>query len=135
MKLRTTLASAALLALSATVALAQNPPGPPPGGGMGMRQGGPGRRLQMLLNGITLTAQQQARVDSIEAKYQPQMRALFTPGQRPDSAAQARMTDLRNSENVEIRAVLTPDQQKVFDTNVSAMPPMGGPRRGPPGGP
>jgi Spy/CpxP family protein refolding chaperone len=89
--------------------------------------------MQMLFNGITLTAQQQAKVDSIEAAYQPQMRALFTPGQRPDSAARARMTELRNNENRDLRAVLTPDQQAVFDKNLANMPTMG-PRRGPPGG-
>ena len=130
MKFRMVLASAALLALSASVALAQNPGGGI--GGMGGRQGGPNRRMQMLLNGITLTADQQARVDSIQAKYQPQMRALFTPGTPPDSAAQARMATLRTSQNAEIRAVLTPEQQKIFDKNLADMPPMGGGmRRGP----
>lgn len=130
MKFRMALASAALLALSASVALAQNP-----GGGMGgmggMRQGGPNRRMQALLNGITLTADQQARVDSIQAKYGPQMRAPFTPGTPPDSAARARMSALRTSEDGEIRAVLTPEQQKVFDKNLADMPPMGAGRRAP----
>ena len=51
----------------------------------------------MLLNGITLTAQQQAQVDSIQAKYQPQMRALFTPGSRSDSTTQARRAALRTA--------------------------------------
>jgi len=132
MKLRIALASAALLALSASAALAQNPQYPGGGGMGGMR--GPGRRMQMLLNGITLTAQQQAQVDSIQAKYQPQMRALFTPGSPPDSSTRARMAALRTAQDNEIRAVLTPEQQKVFDKNLSAMPPMGGPRGGPPGG-
>jgi Spy/CpxP family protein refolding chaperone len=90
--------------------------------------------MQMLFNGITLTAQQQAKVDSIEAVYTPQMRALFTPGQPPDSAARARMTELRNNEDRDLRAVLTPEQQTIFDKNVANMPMMGGPRRGPPGG-
>jgi Spy/CpxP family protein refolding chaperone len=133
MRIRLALASLALLALSASVALAQDPQGPP-GGGMGMRQGGPGRRLQMLLNGITLTAQQQAAVDSIQAVYQPRMRALFTPGSPPDSTARARRRELGDSENKDIRAVLTPDQQKIFDKNVAEMPPMGAGRRGPGGG-
>ena len=135
MKVRLALISAALLALSASVALAQNPQAPP-GGGMsgGMRQGGPGRRMQMLLNGITLTTQQQATVDSIEGAYRPRMRALFTPGSPPDSTARARMRDLADSENKDIRAILTPDQQKIFDKNVAEMPPMGAGRRGPAGG-
>jgi len=132
MKLRVALASTALLVVAGSVALAQNPQYPQGGGMGGMR--GPGRRMQMLLNGITLTAQQQAQVDSIQAKYQPQMRALFSPGTPPDSAARARMAALRTAQDNEIRAVLTPDQQKVFDKNLSSMPPMGAPRAGPPGG-
>jgi len=132
MRIRLALVSTALLALTASVALAQNPSGPP-GGGMGMRQGGPGRRMQMLLNGITLTSQQQATVDSIQAAYQPRMRALFSQGGQPDSASRARMADLRSSQDKDIRAVLTPDQQKIFDKNLAEMPQMGGGRRGPGG--
>jgi len=131
MRLRLAVLATVMVAMSASVAAAQNPP---PGGGMGPGQRGPGRRMQMLFNGITLTAQQQAKVDSIEAVYTPQMRALFTPGQPPDSAARARMTELRNNEDRDLRAVLTPEQQTIFDKNVANMPMMGGPRRGPPGG-
>ncbi len=129
MRLRLALASVALAALCASPAIAQNPQG----GMGGMGQGGPNRRMQMLFNGITLTTQQQAKVDSIEGAYAPRMRALFTPGQRPDSAARAQMATLREQENRDLRAVLTPEQQTVFDKNVANMPMMG-PRRGPPGG-
>ena len=131
MRLRLAVVATAMVAMSASVAVAQNPP---PASGMGQGQQGPGRRMQMLFNGITLTAQQQAKVDSIEAVYTPQMRALFTPGQPPDSTARARMTELRNNENRELRAVLTPEQQAIFDKNVASMPTMGAPRQGPPGG-
>jgi Spy/CpxP family protein refolding chaperone len=130
MRLRLALASAVLATLVASPAIAQGPPG---GGMGGMGQRGPGRRMQMLFNGITLTSQQQAKVDSIENAYTPRMRALFTPGQRPDSAARAQMTALRDQENKDLRAVLTADQQTVFDRNVANMPMMGGPRRGPGG--
>ena len=134
MRIRIALVTTALLALSASVAIAQNPGEPQGGmGGMGMRQGGPGRRMQALLNGITLTSQQQAAIDSIQGVYQPRMRALFTPGSPPDSATRARMTTLRESEDKDIRAVLTPDQQKIFDKNLAALPPMGMGRRGPGG--
>ncbi len=132
MRLRLALASVVLAALCASPAMAQNPQGGMGGMG-GMGQGGPNRRMQMLFNGITLTAQQQAKVDSIEGAYAPRMRALFTPGQRPDSAARAQMATLREQENKDLRAVLTPEQQTVFDKNVANMPTMG-PRRGPPGG-
>jgi Spy/CpxP family protein refolding chaperone len=130
MRLRLALASAVLAALVASPAIAQGPPG---GGMGGMGQRGPGRRMQMLFNGITLTSQQQAKVDSIENVYTPRMRALFTPGQRPDSAARAQMGALRDQENKDLRAVLTPDQQTVFDRNLANMPMMGGPRRAPGG--
>ena len=129
MRLRLALAVAAATALSAAPAVAQMPGG---GGGM-MRQGGPSRMNERLFKGITLTSAEQAKVDSIEQAYQPKMRALFTPGERPHSAARAHMAELRHSENQDLRAVLTADQQKIFDQNVSAMP-MYGPRRGPPGG-
>ena len=131
MKIRIALLTTALVALSASVAIAQNPSGPP--GGMGMRQGGPARRMQALLNGITLTAQQQAAIDSIQGAYQPRMRALFTPGTPPDSATRAQMAALRQSQDKDIRAVLTPDQQKIFDKNLASLPPMGMGRRGPGG--
>lgn len=94
-----------------TVAAAQSP-----GGGGGFAQ----RRMQRLLQGITLTPEQQAKVDSITAKYRAQMPA-FTPGTPPDSATRARMRALMGNEDEEIRALLTPDQQKVWDQNVTEM--------------
>lgn len=63
--------------LAATVAAAQTQ-GAGPGGGGGFGQ----RRTQRLFQGITLTAEQQAKVDSITAKYRAQMPA-FTPGTPP----------------------------------------------------
>ncbi|HXJ29723.1 MAG TPA: hypothetical protein VNG35_03745 [Gemmatimonadales bacterium] len=106
------------LALGAVaVAGAQSPGGDGAGGGGG---GFAGRRMQRLLQGITLTAQQQATVDSITAKYRAQMPA-FTPGAPPDSATRAKMRALFGNQDEEIRAVLTPDQQKVWDQNVTEM--------------
>ena len=131
MRLRLALASAVLAVLVASPAIAQGPPG---GGMGGMGQRGPGRRMQMLFTGITLTSQQQAKVDSIEATYQPRMRQLFQAGGMGDSSTRAQMATLRAQENRDLRAVLTREQQGVFDKNVAAMPAMGGPRRGPPGG-
>jgi Spy/CpxP family protein refolding chaperone len=131
MRLRLALASAVLAVLVASPAIAQGPPG---GGMGGMGQRGPGRRMQMLFNGITLTTQQQAKVDSIEAAYQPRMRQLFQSGGMQDSTTRAQMATLREQENRDLRAVLTPQQQPIFDKNVANMPMMGGPRGGPPGG-
>ncbi len=113
MKSRITFVVAALLGLAVAPAIAQQ--GPP---------GGPGgfaaRRMQMLLNGITLTGTQQAKIDSIQKSYQAKMPA-FTPGQMPDSATRAQRFELMRQQNMDIRAVLTTDQQAVFDKNVADM--------------
>ena len=117
MKSRITFVVAALLGLAVAPAIAQQGP---PGG----RMGGPGgfaqRRMQTLLNGITLSADQQAKVDSIQKSYQPKMPA-FTPGQMPDSATRARRFELMRQQDMDIRAVLTTDQQAVWDKNVADM--------------
>ncbi len=116
----------AMLALAAVPAVAQNPQGPPGGrGAMGQR------RMQMLLEGITLTPAQQTRVDSIQTAYRAKMPA-FTPGQMPDSATRAQRTDLTNKMDADIRTVLTAEQQTVFDKNLANMRQMMQQRR-PPG--
>jgi Spy/CpxP family protein refolding chaperone len=102
---------------AAAVAGAQSPGGEGGGGGGG---GFAGRRMQRLLQGITLTAEQQAKVDSITAKYRAQM-PPFTPGALPDSATRAKMRTLFGNQDEEIRALLTPDQQKIWDQNVTEM--------------
>jgi len=125
MKMSRALSFAALaLAIAASPALAQG--GPPPGagpgmgGGMGRGPGGPGRGMQMLLQGITLTPAQQTQVDSINAHFMSQMPAM-TPGQRPDSTTRAQVRALGVQRDAAVRAVLTPDQQGVWDHNVAEM--------------
>lgn len=111
---------AILLALSAAPALAQGPP-PPAGGQQGQGRGGfAQRRLQTLLQGITLTAAQQARIDSIQARFAAQMPA-FTPGTPPDPAARQQRRELLQRQDSTIRAALAPDQQQVWDRNVEQM--------------
>jgi len=113
------------LALSANAAMAQQTPpagGTPPamGGGGGGGRGGSARRMQALLQGITLTPAQQVSVDSINAAFQGRMPA-FTPGTPPDSAARAQRMAIGTERDAALRAVLTPDQQRVWDTNVQTM--------------
>jgi Spy/CpxP family protein refolding chaperone len=111
------LGSAMLLCATALAAQATTPAGgqaAPGGGNFGER------RMQMLFQGITLTAQEQAKVDSIRAAYRSQLPA-YTPGTPPDSATRAKMHEVMEQENAAIRAVLTPDQQQVFDRNLAAM--------------
>ena len=111
----------ALLALAATAAQAQEP------GGRG-GPGRPGRRMELLFKDITLTPAQQAKVDSIQARYRSE-RPSFTPGTPPDSATRDKVRALFQHERDDIRAVLTADQQKTFDRNLEEMRQRG------PGGP
>lgn len=115
------LAAALVLAVSAMPAVAQQP-GPPPGGMGG--PGGAGRRMAALMNGITLTVQQQTLVDSIVAGIRAQMPA-FTPGQAPDPTAMQQRRALSMRQDSLVRAVLTPEQQAIFDRNQQNMPQFG----------
>lgn len=113
MAMRAALLAPALAVLMSSAALAQ---GGPPGG-----QGGGERRMQALMQGITLTAEQQARVDSIRAQIRAQMPA-FTPGSPPAPEQMQQRRALTVRQDSMIRAVLTAEQQEVFDRNVAAMP-------------
>ena len=107
------------LCATASVASAQAPAGTP------QKMGQPGMRGQrgqaMLLNGITLTASQQVAVDSIRAKYRAQRGAMTRGSGRPDEAGRTKMMQVMEKQNAELRAILTADQQKVFDANVAEM--------------
>ena len=85
------------------------------------QQGGPGRRGNQTLNGIELTDAQKAKVSEIQAKYQPDMQAIRESIQNGGDRAEAfqKMTALRDKMTPEIRAVLTPAQQAIYDKNVA----------------
>ena len=128
MKVRIAVVTAALLACSGAAAFAQAPPAQQPAMGQGQGAGGGrNRRMAALLEGITLTPQQQATFDSIQAAYRSQMPA-FTPGQPMDSTTRAHMMELRQKQDADLRAVLTADQQAVWDRNLANMPRFGGRR-------
>jgi len=81
-----------------------------------------GRGTQMLFEGITLSEAQQKQVQDITGKYREQMRALMPNGFQggpPDDATRAKMDELRSKQTAEIRAILTADQQTIFDKNVA----------------
>ena len=80
-----------------------------------------GRGHAMLLKGITLTSDQQAKLDAMMAKHHEARAAASPDGSRPDSAARAKMRGNMEKNYAEIRTILTPDQQKVFDANVAQM--------------
>ena len=107
----------ALCVASASLAAAQGRPDSAP---QGQRRGMMGGRL---LDGITLSDSQQAQMKVIREKYMPKMtelrQAAMATGAPPDSATRAKMMELQTSYNAEIRAILTTDQQVVFDKNIA----------------
>jgi len=118
MTLRSLIFCAWVLALAAPAARAQNPAAPPAGERPG--RAAMERRRALLFKDITLTADQQAKIDSIHARYRAE-RPAFTPGTPPDSATRSKMMERMRAQMDEIRSVLTPDQQKVWDRNVAAL--------------
>jgi Spy/CpxP family protein refolding chaperone len=88
------------------------------------RQGG-GRpnQMAMLMNGITLTADQQTKIDEISKKYQDQMQALRAEGQNGGDrqALMGKRRELMTKQSDEVKAVLTDEQKKVFDKNFEEM--------------
>jgi Spy/CpxP family protein refolding chaperone len=112
-KLQLVLVAALLVGVSAA-ATAQDPQP------QGQRQGG-GRGMGMLLQGITLTAEQQAKVDSINAKYMTVRRAIMQADSLDQDARRAKGRELMGRQRDEIKALLTDEQKKVFDKNVEEM--------------
>ena len=111
------------LCAGASVAGAQGAPSGAPQGGapQGERQGRGGRGMSMLMEGITLTDAQKSKLASISAKYRAERQKLMPNGMQggpPDDATRAKMGEMMNKQNSEIRGILTADQQKVFDANV-----------------
>jgi periplasmic protein CpxP/Spy len=90
-----------------------------------------------LLDGITLTDAQKAQQVTIREKYMPKMtemrQQMMSAGGPPDSASRAQMMALQAQYNADIRAILTPDQQKVFDKNLADEKERMANRRPPPG--
>ena len=108
----------ALLAGSTAIAGAQNTsPAPAQQGGPGGGRGGFNRTL----TGIELTDAQKTKVAEIQAKYQPEMQAIRESMQSGGDRAEAfqKMQALRDKMSPEIRAVLTPAQQAIYDKNLA----------------
>jgi Spy/CpxP family protein refolding chaperone len=113
--------AAALCVGMTTIAAAQGtePQGQGQGMGRGERMGG------MLLKDITLTDAQKAQAKTIREKYLPQQmelrKAAQAVGGPPDEATRTKMRDLQAKQTAELRAILTADQQAVFDKNLATM--------------
>ena len=98
-------------------------------GRRGMRGMNAERMDAMMFEGITLTDAQKAQVDSIHTRHHNDMEGLDprnNPGDRE------KMRQMMQAHMAEIRAVLTPDQQVVFDRNVQQMRDRRGDRMGAP---
>jgi Spy/CpxP family protein refolding chaperone len=100
----------------------------------GERMGRRGDRGQMMLAGITLTADQQTQIQAIRDRHRGEMQGL-NPRENPDD--RTKMMQHMEAQMKEIRAVLTSDQQVQFDKNVAEMRERmqnrGGPGGPPPG--
>jgi Spy/CpxP family protein refolding chaperone len=103
---------AALLIGGAAIASAQG----------AMQQGGQARR-NMQLDGIELTDAQKSKLEEIQKKYQPEMMALRSEFQNGGDRAELmkKSVALRDRSSAEIRAILTADQQVVFDKHTAEM--------------
>src|SRR5688572_22419262 len=103
-----------------SVGAAQGQPEPSKQGQGEMRRGG--GMGGWLLKDITLTEAQKAQSKVIREKYAPKRmeirKEVQATGVAPDAATHARMMELHNQQAAEIRAILTADQQVIFDKNL-----------------
>lgn len=102
----------ALLGASSTTAIAQDQ--------QGQRRGG-GDPSAMLLQGITLSADQQTKVDSLGKKMMTEMQVLRADSTVDMDTRRAKSREMRNKQFEAIKTVLTDEQKKVFDKNLADM--------------
>jgi len=74
--------------------------------------------LTALLQGIALTPDQQVKVDSIRVRYRA-LAPVVPLGTAPDSAAVRQLRDLSRQTLDGIRSLLSPQQQQVWDRNLT----------------
>lgn len=110
------LAAALLLAGTAVTAAAQEPQA------QGQRQGGGGGRMMAaLMQGITLTAEQQTKFDEIAKKYADARQTMMQDQSIDQDARRAKMREAMTKQSDEIKALLTDEQKKVFEKNQADM--------------
>ena len=93
------------------------------GGGMGGGAGRPGGRGNMAMMGIdsTLSADQKAKMAEITAKYAPEQASIREMMTTDREGAMKKSMELSTKRNTEIRAILSKEQQVIFDKNVEEM--------------
>jgi hypothetical protein len=77
------------------------------------------RLAEFLLRGITLTPEQKTKLDGLMVSHRED-RMAFGPA-TPDTAAMAARVRLVRKHMAENRAVLTEDQQKIYDKNLAEL--------------
>jgi len=102
------------------------PPAPPAGG---RRRGGGGYNLKDLTAKLGLTADQQKTVGGFISSGRSQAKAVHDDDSLAPDDKRAKMREIMATTKSQIRAALTPDQQKIFD----ALPSRGGPPPAPAG--
>ena len=111
---------AILLVASAPLASQQPTPAPAPAAAPAPAPApvpAPSPVLTAMLDSITLTPAQQARVDSILAQFRKEAPPL-APDKQPDEATLAKYRALTQRSLDGVRTVLTREQQRVWDRNV-----------------
>ena len=117
------MAAAGLVAAIGAMACARSPRATPSAPTASVQQGGEVRGRPDPLRNITLTDAQRAQVDSIRARYRAQLDSLrgSRSDGRPDPDTRRRFREIMEQQFADIRAVLTPDQQAVFDKNLEEL--------------
>jgi len=75
----------------------------------------PARRTEMLTKRLNLTSDQQPKVLDILKSEQSQMEGVHSDTSLSQQDRRSKMMDIHKTSNDQIRALLTPDQQKKFD--------------------
>jgi protein CpxP len=92
-----------------------NPPPPPDKGGWRGGPPDPAQRTQELTKKLNLTSDQQSKVQDIFKSEQSQMQGLRQDSSTAQDDRRAKMMEIRNNTNTQVRALLDADQQKKWD--------------------
>jgi len=107
---------------------------PPPAASAPAPHGMAAHRLKQLETKLQLTADQKPKVAAILNALDVKLRSIRTDDSIARADKRAKAEETRKAADAEIRALLTPDQQKIFDTLKPERPPHGKdkPHDGPP---
>ena len=91
---------------------AKTPPAEGKHHGQGQQHGNLG---EMLVKELNLTADQKPQVKAIFDEMRPKMKAIMDDQSLSKEDKGAKFKELRTASNTKIKALLTPEQQKLFD--------------------